>query len=119
MSKKSSSSQSQSTNQTDARQVVDGGSIGNSGTGGAAGQNAIVGSGNSLVVTDHGLVEGALEYLQARDIAGAKQTDAILNVSGDLAKAAVEKAGPQTTMQTMIYAALGGLAVAVAMKGMK
>lgn len=111
MSKKSSSTQQQSTSQTDARQVVDGGSIGNSGAGGAAGQVAVAGSNNSLVVTDHGLIKSAFDYLMARDIAGAAQTDAILNVSGDLARNALEKAGASDTMKTALYVALGGLAV--------
>lgn len=112
MSKKSSSQQSQSTNQTDARQVVDGGSVGNTGSGGAAGGDlAIAGSGNSVVMTDHGLIAGALEYMMARDVAGAEQTDKILNVSGELAKNALEKAGDADTIKTALYVALGGMAV--------
>lgn len=110
MSKKSTS-QKQETQQTDSRLVVDNGAIGNSGAGGAAGEIAVAGSNNSLVMTDHGLVDSAFKYLMARDIASGAQVDKMISASSELSKTSLEKASASDTMKTALYAALGGLAV--------
>lgn len=117
--KKSKSSQTQTTQQTDARLVVDGGSLGNTGAGATvAGANAISGTGNTINLLDGGLIESAFAYLTARDVSGAKQVDTMLDTSRSAVEKAIAINAESKTNNTMIYA-LSAVAAVLVLKGMK
>lgn len=117
--KKSSSSQAQTTQQTDARLVVDGGSLGNTGAGATvAGVAAVSGTGNILNMLDGGVIESAFKYLTARDVSGAKQVDTMLDTSRSAMEKAIAINAESKTNNTMIYA-LSAVAAVLVLKGMK
>lgn len=77
-SKKSSSSQSQSTNSYDNRFVADAGSVG------------ISGSGNVVNMTDAGLVQAAFDYLGQADAMITDRNNSTLAVAGNTAQAVID-----------------------------
>jgi hypothetical protein len=117
MSKSSKSSQSQSTSQTDARLVVDGGSVGNSGAGGQA-AGLIAGTGNTINMLDGGLIEAAFAYLTERDASGSRQVDALLDTSRSAVEMSIKNNESSKANQTMIYA-VSAVAAVLILKGFK
>jgi len=117
--KSSKSSQSQTTSQTDARQVVDGGSLGNTGSGAVvAGALAQSGSGNVVNMLDGGLIEAAFSYLKERDASGARQIDALLDTSRSAVELSVKNNESSKANTTMIYA-VSAVAAVLILKGVK
>lgn len=117
--KKTSSTQAQSTSQTDARQALDNGSLGNTGSGSTvAGMAALSGSGNTINMLDGGLIDSAFAYLTERDASGAKQVDTMLDTSRSAIELAVAQNSESKANTTMIYA-LSAVAAVMVLKGVK
>lgn len=77
-SKKSTSSQSQTTNNADNRFVADAGSVG------------ISGSGNTVNMTDSGLVQAGFDYLNQADAMITERNNATLTIAGNTAKMVID-----------------------------
>lgn len=77
-SKKSSSSQSTTAYNTDSRFVADAGSVG------------ISGSGNTVNMTDGGLIEDAFAYLSQADAMVTERNNSTLTIAGNTAQAVID-----------------------------
>lgn len=120
--KSSKSSQSQQTSQTDARQVVDGGSVGISGSNSSAtiaGTAAVSGTGNTINMFDGGLIESAFAYLKERDASGAQQVNAILDTSRSAIEQAVRREPEGINPNTVAILAASAVGLVLLMKGAK
>lgn len=77
-SKKSTSTQQQTTNNADNRFVADAGSVG------------ISGSGNTVTMTDSGLVEAGFDYLKQADAMITERNNSTLTIAGNTAKMVID-----------------------------